>query len=79
MTKITLSCREGMKLADVAIILDNKMPQHIYGAHGRRVNLRMDASSWGAGSIYVYEYVILWTCGGEKTCLARESWGLIPE
>ncbi|MDY0095703.1 MAG: hypothetical protein RBT80_23660 [Candidatus Vecturithrix sp.] len=76
---ITLTCREGTKLADVGIVLDNKCPSTFTVLTDAASTAEMDAPSWGAGSIYIYEYVLLWTCGGEKTCLARESWGLIPE
>ncbi|GAK56486.1 hypothetical protein U27_03448 [Candidatus Vecturithrix granuli] len=75
----TLTCREGTKLADVSIVLDNKCPSTFTLLTDATSTAEMDAPAWGAGSIYIYEYVLLWTCGGEKTCLARESWGLIPE
>jgi len=76
---ITLICREGTKLADVDIVLDNKCPSTFTLLTDAASTAEMDAPSWGAGSIYIYEYVILWTCGGDVRCMARESWGLMPE
>ena len=75
----TLSCREETNFADVSIVLNNKCPGASTVLTRATSTAEMDTLSWGTGSIYIYEYALLWTCGGDEGCLAKEAWGLIPE
>lgn len=67
---ITATCTDT-ETANVGVILTNKC----IGTYTTSATSTADINS----SIHIFEYNILWTCGGELSCLAKESWILEPE